>query len=202
MCPKFHALIKLTINDKFHIAIIDDLLDELHGAQFFTKLNLLSGYYQIRMKEPNIPKAIFCTHEGHYEFLVMPFGFCDALSTFQSLMNHILKSCLRTFVSVFFDDVLICSKSWEAHLQHVTQILKLFQDHHLFVKKSKCSFGVCEVEFLGHIVGHEGVHVDPRKIQAMQEWSCPKTLKSLRGFLGLTGYYWKFVYNYGKLRDP
>jgi hypothetical protein len=201
MCPDFRAN-KITIKDKFPILFIDDLLDELSGAQCFTKLDLRSGYHRIRMKETNIPKTAFRTHEGHYEFLVMPFGLCNAPSTFQSFMNHVFRHFLRHFVLVFFDSILIYSKTWTNHLAHVDQVLHLLSQHQLFLKQSKCAFGASEVEYLGNLVGKHDVRVDPKKIEAMQDWPHPKTLKSLHGFLDLTGYYRKFVKNYGKIAAP
>jgi hypothetical protein len=145
------------IKEKFSILITDDLLNELHGEIFFTKLDLHSIYHQIRMKEENIPKTTFRTHISHYEFLVMPFGLCIAPSTFQSLVNNILKPFLHNFLLVFFDDILIYSKSWESHIGHVDKSLTLFRDNQLFVKHSKFSFGAPKVECLGCIVSEEGV---------------------------------------------
>jgi hypothetical protein len=202
MCPDFRALNKLTIKDKFHIPVIDDLLDELSGAQFFTKLDLLSGYHQIRMKEANIPKTSFRNHEGHYDFLVMPFGLCISPSTFQSLMNHVLCPFLRHFVLVFFDDILIYKKNWKDHLTHVDRVLYILSQYQLFPKQYKCAFGASEVEYLGHLARNHNIKVDPKKIEDIQEWAHPKTLKILRGFLGLTGYYRKFLKNYGMIVAP
>jgi hypothetical protein len=169
MCPDFYALNKLTIKDKFPIPVIDDLLDELSGAQFFTKLDLLSSYHQICMKEADIPKTTFLTHEGHYEFLVMPFGLCNAPTTFQSLMNNVFCPFLHHFVLVFFDDILIYRKTWTNHLTHVDRVLHLLSQHQLFLKQSKCAFAASEVEYLGHLVGKDGIRVDSKMIEAMQD---------------------------------
>jgi hypothetical protein len=129
MCPNFCALNKLTIKEKFPIPFIDDLLDELIGAQFFTKLDLRSGYHQIYMKEAYIPKNAFTTHEGQYEILVMPFGLCNVPSTFQSLMNHVFRPFLYNFVLFFFDDILIYIKTWTTHIAHVDRVIHLLSQY-------------------------------------------------------------------------
>ena len=177
MCSYYRELNKLAIKDKFHIPVIDELLDELHGSIYFTNLDLHSGYYQIIMKTVDIPKTTFITHEGHYEFVVMPFGITNAPYTFQGLMNSLFKPFLRKFVLVFFDDILIYNKSWKDHVEHVDRVLQLLQEKQLYAKSSKCFFGVQAVEYLGHIVSHDGVKVDPSKIKSIKEWKIPTSIK-------------------------
>jgi predicted aspartyl protease len=166
-CVEYRALNVVTIKDMFPIPMVEELLDELRGAKFFTKLDMRSGYHQVLMFAVDVPKTAFRTHQGLFEFLVMSFGLSNAPATFQALMNDILQPYLRRFVLVFFDDILIYSSSWTDHLSHVRTVFCTLQDHQLYLKKSKCGFGLSSVAYLGHVILEKGVAMDQQKVQAV-----------------------------------
>ena len=154
MCIDYRALNKKTIKNRYPIPRIDEFMDELWGAKYFSKIDLRSGYHQIRVRDQDISKTTF---RCHYEFLVIPFGLTNALATFQSCMNHTFRVKLRKFLQVFFDDILIYSKTWEEHLKHLDEVLSILEEHSLYAKMSKCEFGMKEMLYLGNIINEEGV---------------------------------------------
>jgi hypothetical protein len=201
-CVDYRALNAKTVCDMFPISVVDELLDELRDTRFFTKLDLRSGYHQVRMHTEDIKKIAFRTHHGHFEFLVMPFGLTNAPATFQALMNDVLQDFIRVFVLVFFDDILIFNDSWSSHLQHVRMVLKRLQEHGLAIKQSKCSFGATSVQYLGHVISDQGVAMDADKVEVVRAWPLTRTVRAVRGFLDLTGYYRKFIQSYGDIAAP
>ncbi|KAL4303471.1 hypothetical protein GQ457_10G029000 [Hibiscus cannabinus] len=201
-CIDYRALNAVTVKDKFPIPTAEELFDELGHSKFFSKLDLLAGYHQIRVKAEDVPKTAFRTHEGHYEFLVMPFGLTNAPSTFQSTMNDLFRPFLRKFVLIFLDDILVYSRNWQDHLEHVRQVLQKLQANGFVAKRSKCTFGQTTVEYLGHIVSQKGLAVDSAKVEAIRAWPIPTTLKEVRGFLGIASYYRKFIKGFATIAAP
>ncbi|GJR58584.1 putative reverse transcriptase domain-containing protein [Tanacetum coccineum] len=175
MCIDYRELNKLTIKNRYPFSRIDDLFDQLQGACYFSKIDLRSGYHQLRVHEDDIPKTVFRMRYGHFEFTVMPFGLTNAPTSFMDLMNRVCKPYLDKFVIVFIDDILIYSKTKEEHEVHLKLMLELLRKEKLYAKFSKCEFWLQEVHFLGHVVNQSGIHVDPSKIEAVKNWKAPIT---------------------------
>ena len=167
LCIDYRQLNKVTIRNKYPLPRIDDLFDQLQGARVFSKIDLRSGYHQLKIKAADVPKIAFRTRYGHYEFLVMPFRLTNAPAAFMDLMNRVFKPYLDTFVIVFIDDILVYSRSEEEHAEHLRIVLQTLRDKQLYAKFSKCEFWLEEVVFLGHVISAEGVYVDPKKIEAI-----------------------------------
>ncbi|XP_035823161.1 uncharacterized protein [Zea mays] len=201
-CVDFRHLNAITVKTSFPVPVIEELLDELGQASWFTSLDLTAGYHQIRLLPADCHKTAFQTHSGHYEFRVMAFGLTGAPATFQRAMNATLAPLLRRCVLVFFDDILIYSSSFEDHIQHVRAVFELLIQYQWQIKLNKCSFARPQLSYLGHVISAAGVATDPSKIQAVSQWSSPRTVKELRSFLGLAGYYRRFVRHFGLLARP
>ena len=202
MCVDYRALNKITVKNKYPLPRIDELFDRLHGAKYFSKIDLRSGYHQVRIHPSDVPKTAFRTRYGHYQFRVLPFGLTNAPATFMHLMQDVFRPLLDTCVIVFLDDVLIYSETLEEHAKHVEEALALLRKHQLYAKASKCEFFRKSISFLGHVVSAEGVSMEQDKVRAVREWPTPKSVKEIRSFLGLAGYYRKFVQGFSRIAAP
>ncbi|GJS30449.1 putative reverse transcriptase domain-containing protein [Tanacetum coccineum] len=183
----------MTVKNRYPLPRIDDLFDQLQGSSIYSKIDLRSGYHQLRVREEDIPKTAFRTRYGHYEFQVMPFGLTNAPAVFMDLMNRVCKPYLDKFVIVFIDDILIYSKNKQEHEEHLKLILELLKKEELYAKFSKYEFWIPKVQFLGHVIDSKGIHVDPAKIESVKDWASPKSPTEIRQFLGLAGYYRRFI---------
>uniref|UniRef100_A0A1J3GIM6 RNA-directed DNA polymerase n=1 Tax=Noccaea caerulescens TaxID=107243 RepID=A0A1J3GIM6_NOCCA len=202
LCIDYRGLNKVTIKNKYPLPRIDELLDQLQGASWFSKIDLASGYHQISIAEEDVRKTAFRTRYGHYEFVVMPFGLTNAPAAFMKLMNNVFREYLDKCVIVFIDDILIYSKSKEEHDWHLRVVLNKLREQKLYAKLSKCNFWQREIGFLGHVVSEGGVAVDPEKITAISDWPTPKNATEIRSFLGLASYYRKFVKGFASISKP
>ena len=201
-CIDYKKLNRVTIHNQYPLPRIDELFDQLQGSRVYSKIDLRSGYHQLRVQESDVPKTAFRIRYGHYEFLVMPFGLTNAPAAFMDLMNRVFQPYLDRFVIVFIDDILLYSGSSEEHSEHLRIVLQTLKEWQLYAKLSKCQFLLDRVTFLGHVISAEGVSVDPQKIEAVVNWKPPKNVPEVRSFLGLAGYYRKFVEGFSKIAAP
>ncbi|KAJ0972256.1 hypothetical protein J5N97_020215 [Dioscorea zingiberensis] len=202
MCINSRAINKITIKYRYPIPHLDDMLDQLSGSKVFSKIDLKSGYHQIRIRPGDEWKTAFKTQHGLYEWMVMPFGLSNAPSTFMRFMHQVLRPFMGKFVVVYFDDILIYSPSWSSHFDHLRAIFELLRTERLFVNRKKCSFFTTSVTFLGFVVSTDGVHADQSKIDAILEWPRPRTLHDVRSFHGLASFYKRFIRNFSTLIAP
>ncbi|KAJ6846282.1 uncharacterized protein M6B38_279565 [Iris pallida] len=198
----YRALNEVTIKNKYPLPRIDQLFDQLGEARVFSKIDLRSGYHQVNVKKEDVPKTAFRTRYGHYEFLVMPFGLTNAPAIFMDLMNRVFYQYLDKFVIVFIDDILIYSKNEEEHEKHLRIVLQTLREEQLYAKLNKCEFWLDQIPFLGHIISGEDISVDPKKVEAVKPWPTPKSVAEIRSFLGLAGYYRRFVEIFSRIAEP
>jgi hypothetical protein len=202
MCIDYRLLNSQTIKNKYPLPRIDQLIDQLNGAKVMSSLDLQSGYWQIKLAPEDVHKSAFITPYGQYQFKCMSFGLCNAPSTFQAIMNKIFRPYLGVFVLVYLDDILIYSKSPDLHADHLAKVLQVLQENEFYVRLCKCDFEKKELKFLGHIVGGDGIKVDPGKIEVVRSWPTPTSVTQVRSFLGLANYFRKFLKDYSTLVAP
>ena len=201
-CIDYRALNRLTVKNSYPLPRVDDLLDQLNSAKYYSKIDLLMGYHQIRLSPDSIPKTAFRTKYGSFEFLVLPFGLTNAPGFFMTLMNEVFSDYIDKFMIVYLDDILIYSRNWEEHLRHIKLVLQRLRKHKLYGKLTKCIFGVQEVEYLGFILKTDRITVDPNKVQAIQAWKVPSCKKDIQSFLGMVNFYRRFIKNCASIAKP
>lgn len=202
MVIDYRALNAATIRNRYPLPRVDELFDQLQGAMYFSKIDLRTGYWQIKIAAEDVPKTAFTSRHGHYEWLVLPMGLTNAPAAFMSLMENTFREELDKFVLVFLDDILVYSRTLEEHERHLEQVLERLAANKLYAKMSKCEFFRQEVQFLGHMVGRKGVRMQDDKVRAVREWPTPSCQKEVEQFLGLAGYYRKFIKDFSKLAAP
>jgi hypothetical protein len=202
MCVDYRSLNEVTIKNKYPLPRIEDLFDHMKGASVFSKINLRSGYHQLKIRVSDIPKTAFRTRYGLYEYTVMSFGLTNAPAYFMYIMNKVFMEYLDSFVVVFIDDILVFSKMMEEHEEHPRLVLEKLRSNQLYAKFSKCEFWLTEVTFLGHVISSGGVSVDPGKVKDVLHWMPPATISEIWSFLGLAGYYRWFIKDFSKIAKP
>ena len=202
MCIDYRGLNKLIVKNLYPIPRIDDLIDQLRGAKVFSVIDLMQGYYQLQLVEEDRPKTAFVTPFGQYQFVVLPFGLSNAPAYFQSKMNELFSSLVDCCVLIYLDDILVFSKNPEEHLQHLRQVLEILRHEKFYGRLHKCAFFKKELKYLGHIVSAEGIRVDPKQIEKVNEWPVPTDVSEVRSFLGLANYFRKFIQGYSQLVLP
>jgi hypothetical protein len=198
-CVDYRALNAITVKNGHALPRIDDLLDKIQGAKYFTSMDLLQGFYQLPLRESDRPKTAFKTTFGHYQFRVVSMGLSNSPSVFQRVMNQIFSNQLNKSVLIYLDDILIFSKTPEEHLQHIQEVFEACKANKLSLKTKKCHFFKQELKFLGHIISKEGIRPDPEKVEAVKNWPTPKNQHDVRSFLGLTTYFKRFIRGYAKI---
>ena len=201
-CVDYRKLNAVTKKDKYPLPLINEIIDHLDGAKWFTSIDLASEYWQVELEEKDKEKSAFITKYGLYEYNIMPFGLCNAPATFQRLMNTVLNGTLWKFTMDYIDDINIYSTSWEEHLEHVKEVLTRLRKAGLMINPDKCHFGTQELQFLGHIVGINGVKPDPEKIDKVKNYPTPKSISDVRRFMGLASYYRKFIKDFSTVAKP
>jgi hypothetical protein len=202
MCVDYRSLNDVTIKNKYPLPMIEDLFDQMRGAKVFSKIDLRSGYHQLKIRQEDIPKTAFISRYGLYEFTIMSFGLMNAPAYFMYLMNKVFMEYLDKFLVVFIDDILTFSRNEKEHEEHLRLVLQKLREHRLYAKFSKCDFWLKEVSFLGHVITDGGITVDPSKVQDVLNWEPPRNVSEIRSFVGLAGYYRRFIEGFSKIVKP